>query len=73
MPPGRIMGRDAVVTAMTLADVVNEHGLHETRQLWPHARSRAVELGLNSAHEAISLPFQSPRVDRRRVLVGAAP
>lgn len=66
------MDRNAAVTAMTSADVATRHDLHETHRLWPHIQSRAVELGLN-VPEAISPAFQSPRMDRKRVLVGEHP
>ena len=69
---GRIMDRDAAVTAMTLADVATGHDLHETHRLWPHIQSRVAELGLN-VPEAISMAFQSPRMDRKREPAGEHP
>jgi len=66
------MDRNAAVAAMTLADIATERGLHEIHRLWPHMQSRAGELGLH-VPEASSMAFQSPRMDRKRVLAGEQP
>jgi hypothetical protein len=57
--PGKILDRNAAVTAMTLADTTAEHDLHEKHQLWPHFHSWAAELGL-TAPEAIARASQPP-------------
>jgi hypothetical protein len=61
--PGQTLDRNSVITAMTLADIAGEEGLHEEHRLWPHIQGWAAELGL-TGHEAItraSQPTASPR------------
>jgi hypothetical protein len=42
-------GRNAAITAMTLADLVGEPDLDEGHRLWPTVQSWCAELGLSGA------------------------
>jgi hypothetical protein len=56
--PGQILDRNSSITAMTLADITGEQGLHEGHRLWPHIEGWAAELGL-TGHDAITRASQS--------------
>ena len=57
--PGQILDRNTAITAMILADIAAEPGLHEGHRLWPHIQSWAQELGL-TAPDAIAQASQLP-------------
>jgi hypothetical protein len=59
--PGQILDRNTAITAMTLAETVAEHDLHDRHPLLPHVESWAAELGL-TASEAIAKASQPPSV-----------
>ena len=50
--PGRVLGRNNAITAMTLADHAGEHDLNERDRLWPFIENRAAELGLTGSDAA---------------------
>jgi len=56
--PGRLMDRNAAITAMTLAEVVTADNVHAEHWLWPQIESWAAELGLTAsdALDGISQP-----------------
>jgi hypothetical protein len=58
--PGQLVDRNTAITAMTLADIVGEHDIHEEHRLWPHIQSWAEELGLTGS-DAIARVAQPPR------------
>jgi len=57
--PGQLLDRNTAITAMTVADIVGEHDIHEGHRLWPPIQSWAAELGL-TGHDAIALAAQPP-------------
>ena len=57
--PGQTLDRNAAITAMILADLVGEEGLHEEHRLWPHIQGWAEELGLTGP-EAVAAASQPP-------------
>jgi hypothetical protein len=46
--PGRLMNRNAAITAMVLADTASSTTLHDRHRLWPHIQGWAAELGLTA-------------------------
>jgi hypothetical protein len=66
--PGQTLDRNTAITAMTLADIAAEKGVHEGHRLWPHIQSWAEELGLtgSDAIARASQPPVSPRHQGRR-------
>jgi hypothetical protein len=44
--PGRLMDRNAAITAMTLAEAVATDEVNPGHRLWPHIEGWAAELGL---------------------------
>lgn len=57
--PGRLLGRNTAITAMTLTDIAGPDDLHTRQQLWPHIESWAGELGL-TATDALAQAAQPP-------------
>ena len=57
--PGQTLDRNTAITAMILADIAAEPGLHEGHRLWPHIRGWAEELGL-TAPDAIARASRPP-------------
>jgi hypothetical protein len=55
--PGRVLDRNAAITAMTLADTAAEPGMNRGHRLWPFIEGWAEELGLTGP-EAIALASQ---------------
>ena len=60
--PGQQLERNEAITAMVLADVTAEGGVHPGHRLWPHIQGWAAELGLTGpdAVAAISQPTGDP-------------
>jgi hypothetical protein len=58
--PGQTLDRNAAITAMSLADTIAEHDLHEGHRLWPCIQSWAEELSL-TAPDAIAQAAEPPR------------
>jgi len=56
--PGRLLDRNAAITAMTLADTA-ERDLHEGHRLWPHIQGWTAELG-PTGHDAVARASQPP-------------
>jgi hypothetical protein len=63
--PGEALDRNSAITAMTLADVTAEPGLHEDHRLWPFVQGWAEELGL-TAPDAIAKTSQPPSDPHRQ-------
>ena len=57
--PGRLLGRNTAITAMTIADMADPGDLHTRQRLWPHIESWAGELGL-TATDALAQVAQPP-------------
>lgn len=57
--PGRRLGRNTAITAMTLADIAGSAPLHPRDRLWPHIQGWAAEIGL-TAPDALTLISQTP-------------
>ena len=57
--PGQVLDRNTAITAMMLADTVNQGDPHDEHRLWAAVQSWAAELGL-SEPDAIALASQPP-------------
>jgi hypothetical protein len=57
--PGRLMDRNAAITAMVLADAAGPGELHTGHRLWPHVEGWAAELGL-TAPEVLARSSRPP-------------
>ena len=57
--PGQTLDRNAVITAMVLADTTAEPGLHQGHRLWPQVQGWAAELGLTGT-DAVAATSQPP-------------
>jgi hypothetical protein len=66
--PGRLLDRNAAITAMVLADVAGD--VHPGHRLWPHVQGWAAELGL-PAGDALAWASQPP--DRGEAVVPTDP
>ena len=62
--PGQILDRNTAITAMTLADLASEPGLHEGHRLWPAVQSWSAELGLSGADAITRATQPSPTAAR---------
>ncbi len=63
--PGRALTRSQAVTAMTIAEVVAEHGtrgdpLVPGHRLWAHLEGWAAELGIDGPQTAVELVRAAP-------------
>jgi hypothetical protein len=63
--PGQILDRNTAITAITLADITGEPGLHEGHRLWAAVQSWSAELGLSGA-DAITRATQPPPTAARQ-------
>ena len=64
--PGRVLDRDAAITAMTLADIAATGDIQDGHRLWPAVESWSAEVGL-TAPDAISRASQPlPGTSRQR-------
>jgi hypothetical protein len=57
--PGRVLDRNAAITAMTLADTAAESDVQQGHRLWPFIQGWAEELGLTGP-EAIARVSEPP-------------
>jgi hypothetical protein len=57
--PGRLMDRNASITAMVLADAAGTGQLHAGHHLWPHVQGWAAQLDL-TAHEVLTRSSRPP-------------
>ena len=57
--PGQVLDRNTAITAMMLADTVNQGDLDDEHRLWAAVQSWAAELGLTEP-DAIALAIQPP-------------
>jgi hypothetical protein len=57
--PGRLMTRNAAITAMVLADTARADPMDDGHRLWPHIQGWAAELGLTTPDALARISRQS--------------
>jgi hypothetical protein len=68
--PGRLMGRNTAITAMTLAEAVATDEVHPGHRLWLHIEGWSAELGLTAPDALTWISQPSSQVTSEKEAAG---